>query len=330
MRVLNIAAPAKINLHLRIKERQPDGFHELESIFLALDFGDSLRFEPLKQENALEIRMEGPQSGVFAPFPAGGGLPVENNIIFKAVSLFRKRTGFSQGLFVTVEKRIPLGGGLGGGSSNGASTLLALNALAAAEGRSLDESSLAELAASLGSDVPFFLCKTGAAWVSGRGERVKPLKAPEGLFVVLVNPGFVSDTAAAYRLLDEARANGYPLADTPKEKKANRFRKKDNESALVSFLAAPPASWPFQNDFLPVFLRSDTGNSGAAAAYRQILSQLREAGAAFCGLSGSGATCFGVFTQETDARNAMAFLLKLNYFTIATYPLAHEAKPVVE
>jgi 4-diphosphocytidyl-2-C-methyl-D-erythritol kinase len=330
MRVLSIMAPAKVNLHLRVKERRPDGFHELESVFLALNFGDSLRFEPFKQENALEIRMEGSQSGAFAPSPAGTGFPIENNIIYKAVSLFRKRTGFLRGLLVTVEKDIPLGGGLGGGSSDGASTLLAMNVLAAAEGRSLDESSLAELAASLGSDVPFFLCKTGAAWVSGRGEQVKPVNAPEGLFFVLVNPGFASDTAAAFRLLDETRAKSSLFLDTPREKNANSFQKKDNESALISFLASDPASWPFQNDFLPVFLQADTGNSGAAAVYRRILSQLREAGAAFCGLSGTGATCFGVFTREIDAQNAMAFLSKLFYLTIATYPLANEAKPVVE
>jgi 4-diphosphocytidyl-2-C-methyl-D-erythritol kinase len=322
MRALTIAAPAKLNLHLRIKERRPDGFHDLESIFIALDFGDTLCFEPLEGENALEISMKGPQAGGF-------GLAGEKNIIFKAISLFRERTGFLQGLRVTTEKRIPLGGGLGGGSSNGASTLLAMNALAAAEGRSLNEAALAELAASLGSDVPFFLCETGAAWVSGRGERVKPLQAPsswaEGLFFVLVNPGFASNTAAAYRLLDEKRANSYISNVSCTKKQANS----SNED-LIRSLAAPPAAWPFENDFLPAFLRSDSGNTGPAEAYRKILSQLREAGADFSSLSGSGATCFGVFTNETAAQKTMAFLSKLWFLTKAAYPLAQRAKPVVK
>ena len=198
MAILTIQAPAKVNLYLRIKERRPDGFHNLESIFAALAFGDTLHFELLDEEGALEIRMEGQFSGEDA-------IPPGKNLIFRAISLFRSKTGYSQGLRVRVDKRIPLGGGLGGGSSDAASSLIALNALYKTNGGFLDDDSMSEMAALLGSDAPFFLGETGASYVSGRGERLWPLKAPENLFLVLVNPGFPSETPEAFRLVDEFR-----------------------------------------------------------------------------------------------------------------------------
>jgi len=113
---MKMAAPAKINLHLHVGDRRPDGFHDIESLFLALDFGDTLWFETLPAATATEICMawrlpEGPER---TP-----RLPPEENIVYKAVSLFRARTGYDDGLRITVEKRIPLGGGLGGGSGQG-------------------------------------------------------------------------------------------------------------------------------------------------------------------------------------------------------------------
>jgi 4-diphosphocytidyl-2-C-methyl-D-erythritol kinase len=187
---LTIAAPGKINLHLRVKGIRSDGYHELESIFLALNFGDTLRFTLLDEPGAMDIRV-----------PAGGVLPPGENTVFKAAALFRAETGFNRGLRVDAEKRIPLGGGMGGGSSDAASTLLALNCLS---GAGLSAARLGEMAGKLGSDVPFFLTG-GAAWVSGRGERIQPLPVPPGLRVALVNPGFSSGTAEAFRLLDAFR-----------------------------------------------------------------------------------------------------------------------------
>jgi len=194
---VTVTAPAKVNLNLAVLDRRPDGFHNIESVFLAVDFGDTLHFEPIPGEKTLKLAIEGPAA-------AGLDLPVEKNIIFKALSLFRDKTGFAQGLKIRVEKRIPIGGGLGGGSSDAAATLLALNKLA---GFPLSREQLLEMAAALGSDVPFFIYETAAARVTGRGECVEPLEAP-CFFLVLVNPGFPSDTAAAFRLLDEYRANG--------------------------------------------------------------------------------------------------------------------------
>jgi len=278
---LIVAAPAKINLHLAVLDKRPDGFHNMESVFLALDFGDTLSFEPISGENTAEIVMEGLDSA----------LPPEKNIIFQALSLFREKTRYSEGLKIRVEKRIPIGGGLGGGSSDAAATLLALNKLA---DNPLTRGELLELGASLGSDVPFFLYDTQAALVTGRGERILPIVAPLMHFL-LVNPGFPSNTAAAFNLLDEYREiQGIT-------RKVERF----DESAVM--LADNPSNWTFKNDFLPVFKEPEK------SAYNDIIFKLREVGANFAGLSGSGSTCFGVFKKREFVEKSAASLRDSGY-----------------
>jgi len=308
--VLAIEAPAKVNLHLAVKNKRPDGFHDLESIFMALEFGDTLYFEQVAADDHLEITMKGENLPNFA-------LPTEENIIFKAVSMFMKRTGYNQGLRIMVEKRIPIGGGLGGGSSDAVSTLLALNILASDGKGLLNRASLIEMAASLGSDLPFFLSESGAAWVGGLGDVIKPVKAPKNLFFVLVNPGFSSKTAAAYSLLDESRAGlTYDCTESVK-----------NENDLMNALIGEPRKWPFINDFLPVFLSQpeNTANN-AGEVYLNILAQLKELDAEFAGLTGTGSTCFGVFNNRETAEKARKLLSKTWNNTILTFPLAFEAK----
>jgi len=301
MSAITIEAPAKINAHLQVGDRRLDGFHDLESLFLALAFGDTLHFETTPSEAGLEIAMNGP-----AALPLA--IPPAENIISRAVSLFRERTGFNQGLKVTVEKRIPPGGGLGGGSSDAAAALLAINRLAA-DGGLLDSAELLEMGASLGSDVPFFMYKTPAAWVSGRGERIQPIELPEAmrkLAFVLVNPGFPSDTAEAYRLLDSWR-----------------------EGRREEGGGVPPGGWlsslfptslflapHFFNDFLPVLSDSDKG-----PVYQRMIDELRKLGADFAGLSGSGSTCFGVFSGQEQAEAAREVLSKSWPFVIFSFLL---------
>jgi 4-diphosphocytidyl-2-C-methyl-D-erythritol kinase len=271
---LTAASFAKVNLHLAVLDRRPDGFHNLESIFLAVDFRDTLRFSPLEGENSLDIIMEG--------LPVS--IPSEQNIIYKAVSLFRARTGFTQGLKIRVEKHIPPGGGLGGGSSNAASALIALNKLA---GYPLTRGDLLEIASTLGSDVPFFIYETGAAWVTGRGESVEPVQAP-GWFITLVNPGFSSDTAAAFRLLDErgnsSNSNKSGILSTGKSRK-DFF----TDNVLLSDYKN------FYNDFLSVF---------SEPVYDEIISRLNESGALYANLSGAGSTCFGIYNERSLAEKA--------------------------
>jgi 4-diphosphocytidyl-2-C-methyl-D-erythritol kinase len=267
---LSVFAPAKVNLHLAVKDRRPDGFHDIESVFLAVNFGDTLYFGVLEGENTVEITMEG----------LNFHIPTEKNIIFKAVSLFRARTGFNQGIKIKVEKRIPAGGGLGGGSSDAAAALLALNEIA---GLPCRRDILLEMAASLGSDVPFFIHKTPTALVTGRGEIISPINAPM-LFLVLVNPGFPSDTAAAFKLLDETRISP-------------QSGEWDCKIMIKSIIEEKEYRY-FTNDFFNIFPEPEK------SIYNEITGNLRELGAQYANLSGSGATCFGVFADQEQAQRA--------------------------
>jgi len=284
---LTASSPAKVNLHLAVLDKRPDGFHNLESIFLTVNLADTLYFEPCKDENTAEIVMEG----------LSVCIPTEKNIIFKALSLFREKTGFTQGLKIKAEKRIPAGGGLGGGSSNAATVFITLNKLA---GFPLNRGQLLEMAASLGSDIPFFLYETSAAKVTGRGEIIEPFEIPE-FFLVLVNPGFSSDTAAAYQLLDKKR------------ELENKTAPYAVHSAIKN-IDLSRLSETFKNDFLPVFAEPEK------SAYTGIISQLLELGAQYASLSGTGSTCFGIFNEREKAQKAADFLCGKWSFVECTSP----------
>jgi len=326
---IKIAAPAKLNLHLSVGNKRPDGFHDIESLFLALDFGDTLWFETLPAVGmSTEIRMDWriPRGPEQAPQLSAG-----ENIVSKAVSLFRDRTGYDEGLRITIEKRIPLGGGLGGGSSDAAAALLALNQLALARGNAsadgaglLDRETLAEMGAALGSDVPFFLSGAAAAWVGGRGELVRPIPlsdATRDLSFLLVNPGFHSDTAGAFRLLDEHRGNSPPTNPAPANLSLGTLRDAS---------AHPPGDWPFRNDFLPAFAGQgkDSPYYKAGLAYSEIISNLKELGADFTSLSGSGSTCFGVFFRKNAAKSAKKRLLEKWFCVFEGFCLRNEVHGV--
>jgi 4-diphosphocytidyl-2-C-methyl-D-erythritol kinase len=188
-------------------------------------------------------------------------------------------------------------------------------------GTGLSPAELRELALGLGSDVPFFLADApgsgglgsgGAAWVSGRGERITPLETSRPWPVVLVNPGFSSPTAEAFRRLD-GRAAG-PGGGPGRE-------------ALIRALDSGPGDWPFWNDFLSVL---GTGPGEEAMAYRRIISALRKGGAVFTGLSGAGSTCFGVFMDEGEAERAARLLADHWIFVCITFFLARSAFRVLE
>lgn len=297
---LLFAAPCKINLHLAVFDRRADSFHDLESLFQALSFGDELWFESLKERSVCELRMD-------------GSVPPEQNSIVKAVTLFRSVTGFDGGLRITVDKRIPMGAGLGGGSSDAAATLAALDSIA---GTALPKAALHDMACRLGSDVPFFL-SAATALVGGRGDRIRPVRGPADLSVVLVNPGFHSDTAAAFRVLDRAREGGLVPPCSPL-----------GESVLLDALGSHPGGWPFFNDFLPAFLALLPEEE--ASAYRGMLADLRRRGADFAGLSGSGSTCFGVFADPKAAERAVSPLSEAWNRVHLTFPLARPVDAVVQ
>jgi 4-diphosphocytidyl-2-C-methyl-D-erythritol kinase len=307
---LILEAPCKVNLHLRVKERRVDGYHELESIFLALAFGDTLRLKALEKPGPIVLSREYRIPGGAETPP----LPPERDLIYRAAVLFREKTGFDKALRIRLKKRVPLGGGLGGGSSDAAAVLRGLDALA---GTALSREALASMAGTLGSDVPFFLAP-GAAWVSGRGEQVRPLKVPEKLRVVLVNPGFPSDTARAFRRLDRARGGAAGWTGPG--------GKDPDPEALMAALGESPGSWPYGNDFLPLFLKGGT----RAEAYRRIIGDLKALGADFTGLSGAGSTCFGIFTDGGAAERAVRILSEGWNFIELTFPLASSGSGVLK
>ena len=282
---MTVFAPAKVNLHLAVKDRREDGYHNLESLFIAVDFGDFLYFSLNKNDDITEIVMKTGLE-VNEELVSNSSFQISDNIIYKAVTLFRGMTGFNKGIKIEVDKRIPIGGGLGGGSSNAASTLLALNKIA---GNPLDRKSLLEAAVLLGSDVPFFIHETPAAWVKGRGEIIEPVDAPR-MFFTLVNPGFSSETAAAFKLLDKYRESGL---------------KNEEFGINLGFLNDSAFHIPhstFRNDFLPVFKDREK------SAYLKIISQLRDEGAFYANLSGAGSTCFGIFDDVEKARKTADYL----------------------
>ena len=294
-----ISAPCKVNLHLGIGQRRKDGFHSVRSIFAACALSDTLTFERGKPggESSLILQDKVSKEACDSAHAEShdSAIPTTENLVSKAISLFAAHTGFACAFNVLLEKRIPIGAGLGGGSSDAASALMALNLLSR---NILSENQLLSLAARLGSDVPFFIGQNTAAFVSGRGERVKAVPPPPEIPVLLVKPPFSSDTAGAYRLLAETRA----AAEAATMQASSARNKPDpSELELIEALTQPPQKWPFYNDFLPVFLEHD---AAAADAYKEILARLREAGALFAGLSGSGSCCFGVFGEETAAKKA--------------------------
>ena len=307
--ILRIQAPCKINVHLRVKDRRPDGYHDLESIFVTLAFGDTLWVERTKEVGECTILMDWQALQTAGSIPGAEAFPREKNTVYRAVSLFRLETGFTGGIRVRVEKRIPLGAGLGGGSSDAAFMLRALQVLAAPN---LPQEKLLEMALALGSDVPFFLWG-GAAFVSGRGEQILPLKALEGVWVVLVYPGFPSDTAGAFGLLDQVRSE-------------SGLDQEAGMRDLIGAFSGSPGSWPYRNDFLQVFLAA--GNQEQAAVYRRIVQELQDWGADFAGLSGAGSTCFGIFRNEGAAKDAGISLSRREgvsnqrYLVQVTFPLA--------
>jgi 4-diphosphocytidyl-2-C-methyl-D-erythritol kinase len=180
-------APAKLNLFLRIIGRRADGYHDLQTVFRLLDWGDELRLR-VRADGAIVRTNEVP------------GVPAEADLVVRAARLLQAEAGVARGAEIAVDKRIPMGGGLGGGSSDAATTLVALNQL---WGCGLDEDALAALAHRLGADVPVFV-RGRSAWAEGVGERLAPVALPRRWYVVL-DPGEHVPTAALFQATELTR-----------------------------------------------------------------------------------------------------------------------------
>ncbi|MEH6565603.1 MAG: 4-(cytidine 5'-diphospho)-2-C-methyl-D-erythritol kinase [Halopseudomonas sp.] len=166
---LSLPAPAKLNLFLHITGRRPDGYHNLQTLFQFLDHGDTLHFN-LRDDG--QVKLHGELAGVAA----------EDNLIVRAARMLQAATGTDLGVDIQLDKRLPMGGGLGGGSSDAATTLVGLDHLWQS---GLSEDQLAELGINLGADVPVFV-RGRAAWAEGVGEQLMPVELDEPWYLVVI------------------------------------------------------------------------------------------------------------------------------------------------
>lgn len=184
---LRLLSPAKLNLFLHITGRRADGYHNLQTLFQLLDYGDSLTFT-LRDQNTITLT------------PELAGVAFEDNLIIKAARLLEPHKKLPLGVDIQLEKRLPMGGGIGGGSSNAATTLVALNQLWQCD---LNKAELQALGLQLGADVPVFVgAKT--AWAEGVGEALQPIELPEQWFLI-VQPDCHVSTAQIFSHKDLTR-----------------------------------------------------------------------------------------------------------------------------
>ncbi|MEX2048388.1 MAG: 4-(cytidine 5'-diphospho)-2-C-methyl-D-erythritol kinase [Gemmatimonadota bacterium] len=284
----SVAAPAKVNLSLRILGARPDGFHDIDTLFQAIDLAD-------------EVSVELAGSGVHLEVHGADLGPVEENLAYRAAVRARSETGFESGLRVALTKRIPVGAGLGGGSSDAAAVLACVGALA---GIDRGDPRLHRIASDLGSDVAFFLGSAALTRGTGRGELLEPLAPLPAADLVLVSPPVHVSSGGAYRALAEARREGHAA---PPAAGADAFA--PDALAADAFNAhafTAPTSWrevavAAQNDF-------ETVISARHPEIARALRALREAGAELAVMTGSGSTSFGLFPDRDTAETAAAEL----------------------
>lgn len=266
---LSLNAPAKINWFLEIIDKRTDGYHNIKTLMQCIDLYDQLIFE---EANELEISSD-------------LDIPVENNIIFKAASLIKRYTSYRKGAKIILKKNIPVGAGLGGGSSDAAFTLLGLNIL---WGTNLTKKELNLIASEIGSDVPFFL-EGSFALVEGKGEKITPLKITTPFSILLVKPHLFVSTAWAYSCYDNIKCE---LTKKVIDIKLFFQALNNKDFALLNTLMVNELeslvlkSYPFIND---------------------IKNRMREKGALVTGMSGSGPTLFGVFDSLEAAEIASRY-----------------------
>jgi 4-diphosphocytidyl-2-C-methyl-D-erythritol kinase len=270
--VARVAAQAKVNLVLRVLPPDASGYHPLETLFQRLDLHDELVVAATDGARSLEV--DGPM------LPTQGLGPVERNLAWRAAEAYARHTGWPAGWAITIDKRIPVGGGLGGGSADAGAVLRALNAMAP---HPMGPGALQTLGATLGADVPFLAGEAVLAIGRGYGERLEPVPALPRALVLLAAFTAGVDTRAAYGWLDASRAGGPPppkLGLAPEDVR---------DWVDVTELA--------MNDFQSVVAER---HDGVADALRYFEEALPPDAGGFTMLSGSGATVFALLPNMPD------------------------------
>lgn len=258
---MHLRALAKVNLGLSILGKRPDGFHEIDTLMARLALHDTLTVEA--QADGIELKVVG----------ADLGIPPEQNLVYRAAQRYLQEAGEARGVAIKLEKRIPAAAGLGGGSSDAGAVLRGLAQLYPA---GLD---ILELAAQLGSDIPFFAADLAAAQATGRGEVLAPLELPD-LQLVLVHPGIGVSAGDAYRSVK--------LVTPPLEP----------ETLIPSLGTEKPR----------YFNALEPGVVGLEPTVGEVLAALRETPLRGVMMSGSGSTCFGLARDGEEAKVVAAFL----------------------
>jgi 4-diphosphocytidyl-2-C-methyl-D-erythritol kinase len=266
-----VAAPAKINLCLHVGEKRADGYHDLESLVAFAGLGDEIVLAPGED---ISLQLDGPFGSALAAD--------ESNLALRAARLLAESAHARAGARIRLTKNIPVAAGLGGGSADAAAVLRGLVRL---WNLPLDRSIRREIAAVIGADVPVCI-DSAAAWMEGRGERVTPLPALPSLWLLLANPRVAVPTAQVFAMLRERRGLGMQCPLTAFE----------DACAVVHFL------------------RSTTNDLEAPAlAFAPVIGDVLEEmrrlpGVPLARMSGSGATCFGLFAEEQLCSEATAAL----------------------
>jgi len=275
---IRLSASAKVNLGLKVLPRREDGYHNIESIFQTTQLKDHLIIKTADSTGICSVNCQ-------------GMMLEDDNTLTKTYNTYRKLTGFDQGVHVELQKGIPAGGGLGGGSSDAASFLKGLSILSGIE---LTDELADKVAGEVGSDVFFFLHSgetennSGAAVVSGRGEICKKITPRNDLYFVLVFPEVHSSTKEAYALIDESYESG-------------RFTVCPAYEELEKIYNSPVKDWSFANSFTQVLVDK-------YPVIGKAISDMKRSGALWADMSGSGATVFGAFESSVAAQKAKNLL----------------------
>ena len=283
--LVTAAAHAKANLFLRVLARESSGYHTLETLFTLLELHDDVAVE--RTEAGIELDVEGADTG-----------PAEENLAYRAAEMVLDATGRRFGVRIGLTKRVPVMAGLGGGSSDGAAALHAVNRLV---GNAVPQHEILQFAAKLGSDVPFFASGAPLALAWGRGERIFRLTPPPAAPTLLVVPRFGISTKQAYELLAQTRAH-------------------EERRGAVALEADAFGSWGAigrlsGTDFeAPVF--------GKEPELRELFERLAETRPLLVRLCGSGSALIAVYRSETDRDGAELTMGQRDHALIGTHTRA--------
>jgi 4-diphosphocytidyl-2-C-methyl-D-erythritol kinase len=267
---------AKVNLFLEVLGLLPGNYHEIETLLCSVSLSDTLRFALTKS----------PGIKLWSNLPE---MNTESNLVHRVAAYMLRQYSPAGGVDISLEKRIPIAAGLGGGSSNAATTIIALNILWDLD---LSLPDMEGIATEFGSDIPYFL-HGGTAWATHRGEKVSPLPDLQLEMILLVNPHIGISAAEAYGLLPDVAANSRRL-----------------------FSPGTGYDWMFN--------RLEAGIRGNYAVVDNILANLEDLGAAKALMSGSGSTCLGIFKGQAKLDECQRFFAGKGYWTKAVRTISRK------